>query len=157
MGCKMETMKGEGSMLDITAIQNRLPHRYPFLMVDRILELEPGKRAVALKNVTINEPHFTGHYPGHPIMPGVLIIEALAQVGGLAVLSGETTDSSEVVPLLTGVDKARFRKPVVPGDQLRLEVEILQLRRTIGRCQGTAFVGEDKVAEAELVFVIAPR
>lgn len=144
-------------MLDITAIQNRLPHRYPFLMVDRILELEPGKRAVALKNVTINEPHFTGHYPGHPIMPGVLIIEALAQVGGLAVLSGETTDSSEVVPLLTGVDKARFRKPVVPGDQLRLEVEILQLRRTIGRCQGTAFVGEDKVAEAELVFVIAPR
>ncbi|NMB24103.1 MAG: 3-hydroxyacyl-ACP dehydratase FabZ [Firmicutes bacterium] len=144
-------------MLDITAIQNRLPHRYPFLMVDRILELVPGKRAVALKNVTINEPHFTGHYPGHPIMPGVLIIEALAQVGGLAVLSSETTDSSEVVPLLTGVDKARFRRPVVPGDQLRLEVDILQLRRTIGRCQGAAFVGEDKVAEAELVFVIAPR
>jgi 3-hydroxyacyl-[acyl-carrier-protein] dehydratase len=148
-------MKGEDSMLDTMAVQDRLPHRYPFLMVDRVLELEPGKRAVALKNVTVNEPHFTGHYPGRPIMPGVLIIEALAQVGGLAVLTSETADESGgVIPLLTGVDKARFRRPVVPGDQLRLEVDILQLRRTIGRCRGVAFVGDDIVAEAELMFVI---
>ncbi|NLJ86349.1 MAG: 3-hydroxyacyl-ACP dehydratase FabZ [Firmicutes bacterium] len=140
-------------MLDIMAIQDRLPHRYPFLMVDRVLELEPGKRAVALKNVTINEPHFTGHYPGRPIMPGVLIIEALAQVGGLAVLVADD-DSSTKVPLLAGVDKARFRRPVVPGDQLRLEVDILQVRRNTGKCRGTAFVGEDKVTEVELMFVI---
>ncbi|NLK08372.1 MAG: 3-hydroxyacyl-ACP dehydratase FabZ [Firmicutes bacterium] len=149
-------------MLDINAVQNYLPHRYPFLMVDRILELVPGKRAVALKNVTVNEPHFTGHYPNYPIMPGVLIVEALAQVGGLAMLSADKADSNgvdpdEVVPLLTGVDNARFRRPVIPGDQLRLEVDIIQLRRTIGRCRGTAFVGDDKVAEAELLFVIAPR
>jgi len=149
----MGSMKGENWMLDIMAIQDRLPHRYPFLMVDRVLELEPGKRAVALKNVTINEPHFTGHYPGRPIMPGVLIIEALAQVGGLAVLVADD-DSSTKVPLLAGVDKARFRRPVVPGDQLRLEVDILQVRRNTGKCRGTAFVGEDKVTEVELMFVI---
>jgi 3-hydroxyacyl-[acyl-carrier-protein] dehydratase len=152
----MGNVKGEGFMLDIVAIQERLPHRYPFLMVDRVLELEPGKRAVALKNVTVNEPHFTGHYPGKPIMPGVLILEALAQVGGLAVM---IPDQDEVpgsrVPLLAGVDKARFRRPVVPGDQLRLEVDIVQLRRSTGKCKGIAFVGEEKAAEAEIMFVIA--
>ena len=142
-------------MLDIVAIQGRLPHRYPFLMVDRVLELQPGERAVAIKNVTVNEPHFTGHYPGRPIMPGVLILEALAQVGGLAVMVSDEDEATEgKVPLLAGVDRARFRKPVVPGDQLRLEVDILQLRRSTGKCRGVAFVGEERVAEAEFMFVI---
>ena len=143
-------------MLDIVAIQRRLPHRYPFLMVDRVVELESGKRAVALKNVTANEPHFTGHYPGRPIMPGVLILEALAQVGGLAVMPpDQDEDTSAGVPLLAGVDKARFRRPVVPGDQLRLEVEVLQSRRSTAKCKGVAFVDEEKAAEAEFMFVIA--
>ncbi|HHV93747.1 MAG TPA: 3-hydroxyacyl-ACP dehydratase FabZ [Firmicutes bacterium] len=141
-------------MLDILAIQDRLPHRYPFLMVDRVVELVPGKRAVAIKNVTINEPHFTGHYPGRPIMPGVLILESLAQVGGLVVLDPED-GAGKKIPLLAGVDKARFRRPVMPGDQLRLEVEMLQLRRTMGKCQGTAYVGDEKAAEAEFMFMIA--
>ncbi|NLY51595.1 MAG: 3-hydroxyacyl-ACP dehydratase FabZ [Firmicutes bacterium] len=141
-------------MLDILAIQNRLPHRYPFLMVDRVVELVPGKRAVAIKNVTVNEPHFTGHYPGRPIMPGVLILEALAQVGGLVVMEPED-GTTKKVPLLAGVDKARFRRPVVPGDQLRLEVEMLQLRRSTGKCHGVAYVGDEKAAEAEFIFMIA--
>lgn len=152
----MGDVKGEGFMLDIMDILERLPHRYPFLMVDRVLELEPGKRAVALKNVTVNEPHFTGHYPEKPIMPGVLILETLAQVGGLAVMGTEEDETSEgKVPLLVGVDGARFRRPVVPGDQLRLEVDILQLRRTTGKCRGVAYVGEEKAAEAEFMFIIA--
>ena len=152
----MGDVKGEGFVLNIMAIQERLPHRYPFLMVDRVLELEPGKRAVALKNVTINEPHFAGHYPERPIMPGVLILEALAQVGGLAVMAPDEDETSEGrVPLLAGVDGARFRRPVIPGDQLRLEVDILQLRHSIGKCRGVAFVGEDKVAEAEFMFALA--
>ncbi len=142
-------------MLDILAIQNRLPHRYPFLMVDQVLQLEPGKRAVAIKNVTINEPHFTGHYPGRPIMPGVLILESLAQVGGLVVMDPQEHGTGKKVPLLAGVDKARFRRPVVPGDRLRLEVEILQLRRSTGKCQGVAYVGDEKAAEAEFMFMIA--
>lgn len=141
-------------MLDIREIQERLPHRYPFLMVDRILELQPGKRAVALKNVTANEPYFTGHYPGRPIMPGVLIVEALAQVGGLAVMTESDARDDTRVPLLTGVNKARFRRVVTPGDQLRLEVDVLQLRRTMGKCRGIAYVGEENVAEAEILFSI---
>ncbi|NLY29548.1 MAG: 3-hydroxyacyl-ACP dehydratase FabZ [Firmicutes bacterium] len=141
-------------MLDILAIQNRLPHRYPFLMVDRVVELLPGKRAVAIKNVTVNEPHFTGHYPGRPIMPGVLILETLAQVGGLVVMDPED-GTGKKIPLLAGVDKARFRRPVVPGDQLRLEVEMLQLRRSMGKCHGIAYVGDEKAAEAEFMFMIA--
>ena len=141
-------------MLDILAIQNRLPHRYPFLMVDRVVELVPGKRAVAIKNVTVNEPHFTGHYPGRPIMPGVLILETLAQVGGLVVMDPED-GTGKKIPLLAGVDKARFRRPVVPGDQLRLEVEMLQLRRSMGKCHGIAYVGDEKAAEAEFMFMIA--
>ena len=141
-------------MLDILAIQNRLPHRYPFLMVDRVVELLPGKRAVAIKNVTVNEPHFTGHYPGRPIMPGVLILETLAQVGGLVVMDPED-GTGKKIPLLAGVDRARFRRPVVPGDQLRLEVEMLQLRRSMGKCHGIAYVGDEKAAEAEFMFMIA--
>jgi 3-hydroxyacyl-[acyl-carrier-protein] dehydratase len=145
--------KGEGLMLDIMTIQKRLPHRYPFLMVDRVLELVPGKRAVALKNVTVNEPHFTGHYPERPIMPGVLILETLAQVGGLVLMNPEH-EAGKQIPLLAGVDKARFRRPVVPGDQLRLEVDILQVRRSTGKCHGVAYVGDEKAAEAEFMFMI---
>lgn len=134
-------------------IMKLLPHRYPFLMVDRIVELEPGQRAVGIKNVTVNEPMFTGHYPEQPIFPGVLIIEAMAQVGGIALLpDGESADAEGKVPLLTGVDKVRFRRPVVPGDQMRIEVTMLRLRGDIGKVAGKVTVDGETVAEAELMF-----
>lgn len=141
-------------MLDITAVQNMLPHRYPFLLIDRVLELESGRRVVALKNVTRNEEFFNGHYPDRPIMPGVLIIEAMAQAGGLAMLS--KVEHAGKVPLFAGIDKARFRRTVVPGDQLRIEVEILRARSDTAKIAGKAFVGENELAcEAELMFVVA--
>ncbi len=140
-------------MLDVLDIQRRIPHRFPFLMVDRILELEPGSRAVGLKNLTINEQFFSGHYPHRPIMPGVLMLEAMAQVGGLAVI--QDTVESDKVPLFTGIDKARFRRVVVPGDQLRIEVEVIQARRNLAKCQGRCYVGDELAAEAELMFVVA--
>ncbi len=140
-------------MLDLEAIQRILPHRYPFLLVDRILELEPDRRVVGLKNVTANEPFFAGHFPGRPVMPGVLIVEALAQTAG--VLMGE---ASGLIPMFMGIDKARFRRPVTPGDQLRLEVEVLRKRRSVCRVAGRAFVGEDLVAEAEMMAaLVAPE
>ncbi len=140
-------------MLDLEAIQRILPHRYPFLLVDRILELEPDRRVVGLKNVTANEPFFAGHFPGRPVMPGVLIVEALAQTAG--VLMGE---ASGLIPMFMGIDKARFRRPVKPGDQLRLEVEVLRKRRSVCRVAGRAFVGEDLVAEAEMMAaLVAPE
>lgn len=139
-------------MLDINEIKKVLPHRYPFLLVDRILELEPGKRAVGLKNVSGNEPFFQGHYPDYPVMPGVLIIEALAQVGGVAVLT--LPDFEGAVPLFAGIDRARFRKQVRPGDQLRLEVEMLRLRGTVGKGRGRALVDGAVVTEADLLFAI---
>lgn len=142
-------------MLDINRIKELLPHRYPFLLVDRVVELEPGKRAVALKNVTVNEPFFAGHFPDYPVMPGVLIVEALAQVAAVTVLSLE--EYRDKLPLFAGIDKTRFRRQVVPGDVLRLEVEILQLRGKVGKCRGTAYVGPDRVAEAELLFAAATR
>lgn len=139
--------------MEATDIMRLLPHRYPMLMIDRILELEYGKRAVGIKNVTVNEPVFTGHYPEQPIFPGVLIIEAMAQVGGIALLpAGETAGAGGKVPLLTGVDKVRFRRPVVPGDQMRVEVTTLRMRGTIGKVAGRVTVGEELVAEAELMF-----
>ncbi|MEW6726553.1 3-hydroxyacyl-ACP dehydratase FabZ [Desulforudis sp. 1088] len=140
-------------MLDIRAIQAVIPHRYPFLLVDRIVEIEDGKRAVGIKNVTVNEPFFQGHFPGHPVMPGVLIIEALAQVAAVAVL--RLPEYRGKVPLFAGIDQARFRRQVIPGDELRLEVEILKLRGKIGKCRGKAFVGEETAAEAELLFAAA--
>lgn len=139
--------------MEVTEIMRLLPHRYPMLMVDRIIELEHGKRAVGIKNVTVNEPVFTGHYPEQPIFPGVLIIEAMAQVGGIALLpEGEGADSGGKVPLLTGVDKVRFRRPVVPGDQIRVEVTTLRMRGTIGKVAGRVTVDDETVAEAELMF-----
>ena len=137
--------------MDVEAIQRILPHRYPFLLVDRILELEPDRRVVGLKNVTANEPFFAGHFPGRPVMPGVLIVEALAQTAG--VLMG---DESGLIPMFMGIDKARFRRPVTPGDQLRLEVEVLRRRRNVARVAGRAFVGDNLVAEAEMMAALVP-
>lgn len=139
-------------MLDIQAIMGIIPHRAPMLLVDRIVELEPGKRAVGIKNVTMNEPFFQGHYPGNPIMPGVLIVEAAAQVGAVCLLSLE--ENKNKVPMFAGIENCRFRKPVVPGDQLRFEVEILKVRGPIGRAGCKAYVGEKLVAEAEAIFAL---
>ena len=137
-------------MKDILEIQRYLPHRYPFLLVDRILEMEEGKRIVGLKNVTINEPFFQGHFPGQPVMPGVLILEAMAQVGGCLALSYLKKEGEQAVYFM-GIDKAKFRKPVVPGDNLRLEVEVLKQRGNIWVFKGKAYVDDTLVSEAELM------
>lgn len=137
-------------MFNIQEITKYLPHRYPFILVDRIIELEEFKRVVGIKNVTINEPFFQGHFPGNPIMPGVLILEAMAQVAGILGLHSLGHQGDQRVYFL-GIDKARFRKPVVPGDQLRFELEVLQHRGGIWRFKGVALVDGIKVAEAELL------
>lgn len=139
-------------MLDIKQIQEILPHRYPFLLVDRIISLEEGKKVVGIKNVSANEPFFQGHFPGFPVMPGVLIIEAMAQVGAVAVL--KMPGNAGKIALFAGIDKARFRRQVFPGDQLRIEVEVLKLRSSVGKSYATAYVGEEMAAEAELMFAI---
>jgi len=144
-------------MLGAREIQDILPHRYPFLLIDRILELDLGKRAVGLKNVTINEPFFPGHFPGHPIMPGVLIVEAMAQVGGVLLMRSLDAQAEKKILYFTGIDRARFRRPVVPGDQVRFELEILQVRRLVCRMKGAAFVEGKLVAEAELSSVLVDR
>lgn len=141
--------------IDIKEIMKTIPHRYPFLLIDRIIELEEGKRAVAIKNVTMNEPQFTGHFPDIPIMPGVLIIEALAQVGVFMALRLPSTEGKIV--LFAGIDNVRFRRPVVPGDQLRLEVETIWLRGALGKMKGKATVGGEVAAEGEFMFSLAPR
>jgi len=135
----------------VQKIMQFLPHRYPFLLVDRILELEPGVRIVALKNVTINEPFFQGHFPGQPVMPGVLIIEAMAQAGGLLAYESGPADKHGQLIYFMGMDKVRFRKPVVPGDQLIFEARILKMRTKVAKMAGTAFVDNQLVAEAELM------
>lgn len=139
-------------MLQASEIMEILPHRYPFLLVDRILELEPGVRAVGIKNVTANEPQFQGHWPGNPVMPGVLILEAMAQVGGVLLLS--LVEDTDRLALFGGVDKARFRRQVVPGDQLRFEVELIRRKGTIGKVRGVATVDGEVAAEAELTFAL---
>lgn len=140
-------------MFDVQKIQEILPHRYPFLLIDRVLEVVSGQRAVALKNVTINEPFFVGHYPDYPVMPGVLLVEAMAQTAGIALYDQEWARGK--MPLLAGVEKARFRKKVVPGDQVRLEATILRAARGVAKAVAQARVGEDVVAEAELLFAYA--
>jgi 3-hydroxyacyl-[acyl-carrier-protein] dehydratase len=144
-------------VLDHLEIAKLLPHRYPFLLVDRIVEIEAGaKRIVGIKNVTINEPFFQGHFPGHPIMPGVLIIEAMAQVGGLyAKVIDQIGDDR--VTYFAGIDNARFRRPVVPGDVLRLELELVTCRRGLYCFKGKAFVDGALAAEADLKATFAPR
>jgi 3-hydroxyacyl-[acyl-carrier-protein] dehydratase len=139
-------------ILELKDIQKILPHRYPFLLVDRILEMEPGKRAVGLKNVSGNEPFFQGHFPGYPVMPGVLIIEAMAQVGAAAVLSSPGMEGK--LALFAGIDRARFRRQVLPGDQLRLEVEMLKMKGSFGKSKGLAAVNGELAAEAEILFAI---
>ncbi len=138
--------------MEIREILQHLPHRYPFLLIDRVLELEVGKRIVGLKNVTMNEPFFMGHFPGNPVMPGVMVIEALAQAAGILSFKtmGRRPDGNSVV-YFAGIDGARFKKPVVPGDQLRLEVDLHRLVRGVAKFQGRAWVGDVLVAEAEIM------
>lgn len=142
-------------MLDINQIQDIIPHRYPFLLVDRILEVEPGVRAVGIKNVTINEPFFAGHFPGYPVMPGVLIVEALAQVGGVAMLTLEANRGK--LGLFAGIDNVRFRGQVVPGDTLTLEMTFTRVKGSIAKGTAIARVGDRIVTEGELMFAISDR
>jgi len=143
--------------MDIFEIMEILPHRYPFLLVDRIIEFEPKKRIVGIKNVTINEPFFEGHFPGHPIMPGVLIIEAMAQVGGILMLKSFEMKAGDVVIYFMGVDKARFRNPVRPGDTLKLVLEPVVLKRTVSKMRGVAYVGDKVAAEAEIMASVVKK
>jgi 3-hydroxyacyl-[acyl-carrier-protein] dehydratase len=142
--------------MDIMEIMSILPHRYPLLLIDRILEVERRTRIVAIKNVTFNEPHFTGHFPNFPIMPGVLIIEAIAQAGG-ALLLTEIPDRDTKLMVFTGIDSARFRRPVVPGDQLRIEVKVLNWRTTAVKLHGTATVEGKLACEATIMCALTSR
>ncbi len=143
----------ELGILDILRI---LPHRYPFLLVDRILEIEPGKRVVGIKNVTFNEEFFQGHFPGNPVMPGVLIVEAMAQVAGVGLL-GVLPEEVRKLLYLTGVDRCKFRRPVVPGDQLRIEADIVAVRSRLCKCRARATVDGALCAEAELTSALVDR
>jgi len=142
--------------MDVNEIQTIIPHRFPFLLIDSILELEPTKRIVGIKNVTINEPFFQGHFPGAPVMPGVLIVEAMAQVAAVMVLK-ELPDRKNKLVYFSGIDRARFRHPVVPGDQLRMVVETIKMRPRHGKLKAEGFVGDRLVAEAEIFSTIVDR
>ncbi|MEC1182485.1 MULTISPECIES: 3-hydroxyacyl-ACP dehydratase FabZ [Bacillus] len=142
-------------MLDAQQIQDIIPHRYPFLLVDRILEIDGEKRAVGIKNVTVNEEFFNGHFPGYPVMPGVLIVEALAQVFGVIMLGKE--ENKGKIGLFAGIDSCRFKRQVKPGDQLRLEVEVTRLRGPVAKGKAVATVDGEVACEAELTFSIGPK
>jgi 3-hydroxyacyl-[acyl-carrier-protein] dehydratase len=148
-------MVEQGELLGAREIQEIIPHRYPFLLVDRIVELEEGKRVVGIKNVTVNEPFFQGHFPGYPVMPGVLIVEAIAQTGAVALL--KRPENAGKLAFIAGVDNCRFRQQVRPGDQLRIEVEFLKFRGSTGRARGRALVGDKLAAEAEILFVVGAQ
>jgi 3-hydroxyacyl-[acyl-carrier-protein] dehydratase len=142
-------------MLTVSQIEAIIPHRYPFLLVDRIIELEPMKRAVGIKNVTANEQFFQGHFPGKPIMPGVLLLEAMAQVGGIAMLVADEYRGKLAV--FAGIDRVKFRRPVVPGDQIRMVAELVKLRGTMGKVWAEAFVDGELVAEGEFLFALTSK
>ncbi|MFZ0632513.1 MAG: 3-hydroxyacyl-ACP dehydratase FabZ [Acidobacteriaceae bacterium] len=143
-------------VLEITDIMGILPHRYPFLLIDRVIEIERKKRIVALKSVTMNEPFFQGHFPGHPIMPGALVVEAIAQAGGV-LLMPEVPDPHNKLMVFTGIERARFRNPVVPGDQLRLEVNVLNWKPRFAKLEGHALVGGKLACEATVMCALVPR
>lgn len=138
--------------MDINQIKKLLPHRYPFLLVDRVLECEPKKRIVAIKNVTVNEEFFNGHFPAKPVMPGVLIIESMAQAAGLLMLSEGEFEGK--IPYFTGIDNARFRRTIVPGDQIVMEIEVMRLKGNVGRVKAVAKVDDQVATEAELMFLM---
>jgi 3-hydroxyacyl-[acyl-carrier-protein] dehydratase len=144
------------TIMDIQQIMSILPHRYPFLLIDRVVEMEPKKRIVAIKNVTINEPHFAGHFPDFPIMPGVLIVEAIAQAGG-ALLLTDIPDRGDKLMVFTSIDSAKFRRPVVPGDQLRIEVTVLNWRTSAVRMKGVATVDGKVACEAIVMCALTSR
>jgi 3-hydroxyacyl-[acyl-carrier-protein] dehydratase len=144
-------------LMDVRAIEAVLPHRYPFLLVDRVLSLEPMKKLVAVKCVTVNEPFFAGHFPGHPVMPGVLILEALAQAAALLAKGSMADDPGDVVTYLMAIDNARFRKPVVPGDRVELHVEVVRQKGSIWKEKGIAVVDGETVAEAEFMAMLVDR
>lgn len=148
--------ESENKTLDITAIQAILPHRYPFLLIDRVVEIERKKRIVAIKNVTVNEPYFVGHFPGYPIMPGVLMVEAIAQAGG-ALLLTEIPEREQKLMVFTGIERAKFRKPVTPGDQLRVEVDVLVWRANAVKMQGNVWVGDKLACEAVVTCQLVSR
>ena len=142
--------------MEMQEIMQLLPHRYPFLLIDRVLEVEPKQRIVCLKNVSANEPQFTGHFPDYPLMPGVLMIEAIAQAGGLLLLN-DIPDRADKLMVFTGIDNAKFRRPVIPGDQLRIEVKVLQWRSRAVKMQGTATVDGKIACEATVMCQLIPR
>jgi 3-hydroxyacyl-[acyl-carrier-protein] dehydratase len=145
-----------GKTMDILEIMSLLPHRYPFLLIDRVVEMERKQRIVAIKNVTINEPHFQGHFPDYPIMPGVLMVEAIAQTGG-ALLLNEIPDRDQKLMVFTGIENARFRRPVTPGDQLRIEVTVLQWRSRAVKMLGSITVDGKLVCDATVMCQVVPR
>jgi 3-hydroxyacyl-[acyl-carrier-protein] dehydratase len=141
---------------DIQAIMGFIPHRYPFLLIDRIVEFEPAKRLVAIKNVTINEYFFQGHFPGYPIMPGVLVVEAMAQAGAIIMMAA-IPDRERKLVVFTGIERAKFRRPVTPGDQLRIEVDVLSMKTRVGRIEGKAYVDGKLACEATLTCQVVPK
>jgi 3-hydroxyacyl-[acyl-carrier-protein] dehydratase len=149
-------LQPQATTLDVNDIMAILPHRYPFLLIDRVVEIARMQRIVALKNVSINEPFFQGHFPGYPIMPGVLMVEAIAQAGG-ALLLTEVPDRADKLMVFTGIERAKFRRPVVPGDQLRIEVEVLNWKTRAVRMQGNVFVEGKLVCEAVVMCQLVPR
>ena len=142
-------------MLNVDQIKELIPHRYPFLLVDKVVELDPGKKAIGIKNVTVNEPFFQGHFPSYPLMPGVLIIEAMAQVGAVAMMSME--ENRGKLGVFAGIDGVRFKREVRPGDTLRMEVELNSFRRSIGKASASAYVGEELVCSGELMFALVEK
>ena len=145
------------TIFDIQQIMNYLPHRYPFLLIDRIVGFEKGERIEAIKNVTYNDPFFNGHFPGVPIMPGVLIVEAMAQAGGVLVFASLEKEAHNTIMYFMALDKVRFRKPVIPGDQLRLKIDKINIRMKAAKLKGEAYVSDQKVAEAILMATFGER